>query len=453
MSKNRSWCPIPWETISVNNNGQYRLCVQANTHRESRGVLYHNGQALEATRHNLEDVRNCDTLKDVRKTMLAGIDHPLCERCHKEESLGANSRRRLECERTSLDEARTAQFTAPDGAINLREIPLVEMDLRLGNKCNLRCRSCSPGESSGWYKEWKETVWHKFSHNQREVVFKEKDGKIEIHGGDIFNWYEVSPLLKDIETWIHGVRKIHIVGGEPLLIDEHLDFLEKVVHLGAAADMELDYNSNLTVVPEKYLKIWPHFRRISIGVSIDGVGGVNDYIRYPSRFESVIKNLDRLKSALPNLSTWFTVTVMAYNHYYMPELIEWSLRRKLSLGKTDPSKLFSFHFLHSPNYLSPAIYEEKLREDTVEKYNQYLLQVYPAILEGQPQASEWMRRLEDLHEQLLRAFEQPCSSSLIRQTFIERTLSMDRYRNESVEERLPELARHFNWEGKGVGGF
>jgi len=36
--ENKSFCPVPWTSFSINNNGQYRMCVQAHTHRKTRGV-------------------------------------------------------------------------------------------------------------------------------------------------------------------------------------------------------------------------------------------------------------------------------------------------------------------------------------------------------------------------------------------------------------------------------
>ena len=33
LDKNKSWCPIPWVTYSINSLGQYRLCVQANSYK------------------------------------------------------------------------------------------------------------------------------------------------------------------------------------------------------------------------------------------------------------------------------------------------------------------------------------------------------------------------------------------------------------------------------------
>jgi MoaA/NifB/PqqE/SkfB family radical SAM enzyme len=41
-------------------------------------------------------------------------------------------------------------ITQSDGA--LIEQQVLSLDLRLGNKCNLQCVMCYPGESNQWYK-------------------------------------------------------------------------------------------------------------------------------------------------------------------------------------------------------------------------------------------------------------------------------------------------------------
>ena len=35
--------------------------------------------------------------------------------------------------------------------------------------------------------------------------------------------------------------------------------------------------------------LWENFRHVSVGVSIDGVEKVNDYIRYPSKWKNIQK--------------------------------------------------------------------------------------------------------------------------------------------------------------------
>ena len=47
-------------TYGINNNGDYRMCIQANTHRKSRGILRDgDGVASRADKQTVADTRNC----------------------------------------------------------------------------------------------------------------------------------------------------------------------------------------------------------------------------------------------------------------------------------------------------------------------------------------------------------------------------------------------------------
>ena len=57
-----TFCPIPWNFQAVRNNGDIRLCCQANV-TENQGVIRHsNGTPYNASRDSLQDARNADLL-------------------------------------------------------------------------------------------------------------------------------------------------------------------------------------------------------------------------------------------------------------------------------------------------------------------------------------------------------------------------------------------------------
>ena len=60
---NKSYCPVPWTSFSINNNGQYRMCVQAHTHRETRGICQKdNNEPMTSDDSTIEEARNCNLL-------------------------------------------------------------------------------------------------------------------------------------------------------------------------------------------------------------------------------------------------------------------------------------------------------------------------------------------------------------------------------------------------------
>ena len=104
-----TFCPIPWLFQAVRNNGDIRICCQANV-TENQGVIRHSdGTPFNASRDNLQDARNADLMKSVRKNMLQNRWSSECGRCKQEEESGLNSRRQYEQQnwpRFTLDKAK-----------------------------------------------------------------------------------------------------------------------------------------------------------------------------------------------------------------------------------------------------------------------------------------------------------------------------------------------------------
>ena len=112
-------------------------------------------------------------------------------------------------------------------------------------------------------------------------------------------------MFDSIESSLKDIRYLEITGGEPLMIKEQFDMLEKCVELGVAGDIDVHYNTNGTHYPEHALKnIWPHFKRIEIAFSIDGINQRFEYQRHPAVWDEVDNNIKRIStSGLKNLST------------------------------------------------------------------------------------------------------------------------------------------------------
>ncbi len=140
-----TFCPIPWVFQAVRNNGDIRICCQANVTDNQGVVRKEDGTPYNAGRDNMTEARNATLMKEVRKNMLVGEWSQECGRCQQEEASGLNSRRQYELDnwKFSLDDAR--YVTEPDGSI--KEPNLEYYDLRFGNLCNLACRMCGPTDS------------------------------------------------------------------------------------------------------------------------------------------------------------------------------------------------------------------------------------------------------------------------------------------------------------------
>ena len=124
------------------------------------------------------------------------------------------------------------------------------------------------------------------------------------------------------KTNIESIRFFEITGGEPLMIKEQFDILQKCVDMGVAKNIDVHYNTNGTQFPEKELnEIWPHFKRIELAYSIDDIKERFEYQRHPAKWDLVNENILKFKNAgLQNLSTQVCTTINVFNIVYLDEL-------------------------------------------------------------------------------------------------------------------------------------
>jgi hypothetical protein len=81
----------------------------------------------------------------------------------------------------------------------------------------------------------------------------------------------------------HRVEEIYWVGGEPLMMEEHWDFMKQIVANGDGGNIYARYNTNLSRVDYKgvnlYTDILAHVRDWQICASLDGTRKIGEYIR------------------------------------------------------------------------------------------------------------------------------------------------------------------------------
>jgi len=179
---------------------------------------------------------------------------------------------------------------------------LGRLDICIGNTCNLKCRICSPDESSRYIKEWHDLFGHK--------------GQIY----DVIGSH--ADLLSDL---ILESDLINIAGGEPLLSMDHFDLLDAVPS-DKASFVKLQYHTNGTIaITPKMIETWSRFKKVVITYSIDGIGKKFEYNRHPAQWEQVAKNIiDLLNLARPNIEVNINTVLSIFTIDALIELFDWT---------------------------------------------------------------------------------------------------------------------------------
>lgn len=453
-NSNPNLCPIPWMSQSVRANGDLRICCQAQ-HGPTGGILKNDkGEVYNAKDSNLDEVRNSDLSKQIRKYMMEGKWHSECIRCEKESNAGMWSRNKYENKIWAEDRTKESKhiplfdwnyalkYTQKDGTIDTEKIDCNFYDVRFGNKCNLKCRMCGPTDSSSWYddqvKLWSPT--YKDSHGTVTLI---KTDKGYTPDEDVYNWHESDSYWHQMDNNIKNIKKLYIVGGEPLLINKHYEFLQKCVDLDCAKNITIEYNSNITNIPKKAWNIWKYFGRVAIGASIDGVGDINYYMRYPSQFNIIYKNLKRLSRAEGNFKIWIAATVNVFNILHFPEYMEWILLNKLPRVNDDEIRpILSPHPLHGPKFYNVKILPKFAKDHVANKFDIYEKKLINIIKNSNFTVKRKESSILEVPK-LLNQFKNYMYAEDLSEEYLPKfwhvTRKLDRIRNVSIEKYIPEL--------------
>jgi organic radical activating enzyme len=237
--------------------------------------------------------------------MLAGEIPSACRKCYELELVGIESKRQRETNRLNFDHERALEITKEDGS--LKELDYEFVELRLGNHCNLACRTCNPYSSTKMKSDW-----------------------IKIHGSfdtdqRYFDWPLEDDFWKNLDKKTDNLRFIYINGGEPLLVDKHKQFLEMLVDRGIASKIKIHYSTNGTVKNQLYEEVWKEFLSVDFSISIDDLKERNTYIRHPSdwsKIEEFLQWLDDLKQRYNNINMSILQTVSSMNVFYLKEFYD-----------------------------------------------------------------------------------------------------------------------------------
>ena len=355
-----TFCPIPWNFQAVRSNGDLRVCCQANI-TKNKGVLRKlDGTTYNAANDDLIAARNSDLIKSMRKNMLDGVWSEECGRCKAEEESGLISRRSYEHDRWTLRADDVRALTRNDGEIDTDALPITYYDLRFGNLCNLACRMCGPQDSTGWYDDYYQLEgkdWFDDTHGREQMI--KQNGKWT---SPSYSWHDSNIFWQQIESNSGHIQHVYMAGGEPLLIERHYEFLERCIDNGAAKNMLVEYNTNMTSISSRVLNLWQHFKQIQIGASIDGYGAVLEYQRHPAKWDKIWRNVQTIDLS-PNLAAWFAYTVTAYNVLHMPDFMRWKLESSglTKFNNTVRRPIITHHVAHNPKHINIRVLPPEIK--------------------------------------------------------------------------------------------
>ena len=253
LQDNKSFCIHPWINFTEVDQG-LKLCPRDN------------GPLLSMDRIN-NWKNDPDSLK-IQQKMLSGQKMPeRCNVCYKYEELGIESYRQYETQEWLCK----LNMKSYDDLKNINQPYFYE--IRLSNKCNIKCRSCNP----------------LFSH------LIEKEAKQYNIKYPVNNTLEYSTIRRiDIKT-LTPESRVYLTGGEPTIINEVFEFMRECINQDRT-DFEFTLGTNGVKFSPTFIKLCKHFNNLNFSFSLDGYGKINDYWRWGSDWETIVNNMHWAKN-------------------------------------------------------------------------------------------------------------------------------------------------------------
>jgi len=300
---NKTFCVLPWVSLEASPIGTVRPCCLADDE-----LVDDAGQKFSLLAADFNNIQNSNSMRKLREQFLAGEKPQTCRKCWNEERAGRTSKR--------MHTINRLKHTITDTDWTTDAKPLMFLDLKLGNICNLKCRICGSWSSSQFAAEEiaqlpKEEQKTSFPYQMLRAGAWPKENQSF--------WHEIDNHLNDI-------RYIEFTGGEPFMIDQHFDMLQGIIDRGIAHQVEIHYNTNGTQMPARCIDIWPHFKTVEVAFSIDDLDQRFEYQRTNANWAEVQDNIQRfalLRQTMPNLQLQCCSTVNVFNVHYIDQLAHW----------------------------------------------------------------------------------------------------------------------------------
>lgn len=328
------FCVLPWISLETSPIGTVRPCCLAIDE-----IVDDNKEKFKLSTVSLSEIQNSNYMSNMRQQFLNGEQPQTCRRCWQEERSGRTSKRMHTLDRLK-HMINDTEWTADAK-------PLMFLDLKLGNICNLKCRICGSWSSSQFAAE--------------ELSFVSKEKQKSTFAYQMLQdgaWPRRSPeFWAELDKHLDDVRYIEFTGGEPFMIKEHFQLLQKLVDTGRARQIEIHYNTNGSIYPDDAEEIWKHFKHVEIAVSIDDVGARFEYQRANAVWPDVCDNIAcfrHLKQKHTNITLQVCCTVNIHNVYYIEEVANWIATQEFDF--------VYWNMLHDPYYLSIATLPTRAKE-------------------------------------------------------------------------------------------
>ena len=433
----KTFCSSPWFHVRLTYDGSFESCRwERNPRRQHR---FQDKTIME--------YYNSDQMKSMRQQLLSGDSPESCAGCYYEESFGKLNGRKRQLLKSAID---TNNF-----ALTLRSSPHyknfeysfrnngaadrepVDLQIELGNVCNSACIMCGPEASSRLEKDYH--ALHKIN------------ARLFAQPAVSTPWTRdkslVDRLINELLT-IPNIRYIHFLGGETLYEESFYTICEELIKHNLAKDIIVGTTTNGTIYNDRVQNLINNFKQFHLGISIESVTELNDYIRWPGRIKDITTNINKfldLRKTNAGLYVSLRITPTVFSIYEIDQLFEFMIDNGVIAE--------SCNILHNPACLRIELMPDDIREEVKQKlekliHNHNLSYDQIVNVRRSDQIDQVTANVILDYYKFVCNYELPADVEQSRQDLVSFTKSFEQIRGNSVLNHLPryeKFLRHYGY--------
>lgn len=345
MTFKDTFCPSPWFHMRINNSGHYEYCRWATKQDRNSFSSIDQETPLHFFQH---------TMAPIREAMLSGEMLPGCSECHLQEQHGKVNGRQRQLLKTGvrLDDFANTMLSSPwIKEFNKTVIQQTPQDwqIDLGNFCNSACIFCDPASSSRLATEFK------------SIGIIDQVPRA--------SWCEDSVKFNTFLDALRSsadIKYLHFIGGETLITPAFKRILETLIEKNLHKTNTIGFTTNLTVWDQNIVDLLIQFEQVNLGLSIECIHPLNDYVRYGSDIDQTVKIMEQW-IAVATESNWLMqlrITPTIFTIWHLDTVYEYAYQHNISVE--------SCNFLNDPAFMRPSVLPLAVRPQVIAKLTAWI---------------------------------------------------------------------------------
>jgi len=337
---NSTFCVAPWFQIRNGNNLEKKVCCAIDS-------------CTRTTLPPIEHLNNPHNI-NLKKNLHTGKRDPVCNKCWNDEDNNVKSLRQS-LNGVLLNNSNKVEGTWLESYLkkktDWRSDKILLADIKIGNTCNFACVMCIPDDSSQIYNFWMKNKDSEFVQEKLKLDPSYLDRLKE----NSYRNKRYHEYLDSILTGNVSLRHLQLLGGEPLL-DKRLLKLLSQMDQSTKKSMSLVIITNGSINLNSVSEQLGDFKSIHFIISLEGIGDVQDYARYGSRWDEVESNiLSFERSERKTIQINYTMQVTTV--LGMKDLIDWCNQNNLPLSSS---------IVHDPDYLGAGALPPSVKQTALQ---------------------------------------------------------------------------------------